>query len=573
MIGESLSAKRISELEKDELVNDIDVFPLTRPLGDIFRTIGGSLSQIRDLLNFKYAVETIDDGLLKTLSGQVFHVWQLPAKKYVTEYLNDNGVAVPTGGEFLNVNAVGNIASSDYFMAPLSSGDVVFSVTDSGGRAALTIDKDSIVEVINLLVSSERVRLKSGGVLGDVVNTLFDSVDTAFAVTDNNGALSLRVRTDGTLEVNKLSIDDNKTFLPDGRTLSEALCQGVAPDKGNFDVQIINGALYSRDMNTQKRYLIKDSDVTSAEIKGDNVVLKVGSDDFYAALPDGKVFKRFPSMRLSCIGDSLTNGFINGVDTDSYPLKLGALLNIPVEKRGWSGRASGDIALRMGATVVKLTVTGNTIPASGAVVVALVDPATGYRSGMLDNYPEGTLAGVTGMLSRSESNVWTFTRKTAGNAVPCPPGSEYLHNGYPTANDGMVITWMGRNNYESMFAEVMRDQQQFTRWITTLNKQQIVIGITNTADEPRGSANYDAILRVNSELAAAYPGRYFDAMRYLIDHGLSDAGITPTAQDLTDISKDIIPSSLRIDNTHFNAVGYQLIANQLYQLIQQLGWK
>lgn len=132
---------------------------------------------------------------------------------------------------------------------------------------------------------------------------------------------------------------------------------------------------------------------------------------------------------------------------------------------------------------------------------------------------------------------------------------------------------MGRNNYESMFAEVMRDQQQFTQWITTLNKQQIVIGITNTADEPRGSANYDAILRVNSELAAAYPGRYFDAMRYLIDHGLSDAGITPTAQDLTDISKDIIPSSLRIDNTHFNAVGYQLIANQLYQLIQQLGWK
>lgn len=137
----------------------------------------------------------------------------------------------------------------------------------------------------------------------------------------------------------------------------------------------------------------------------------------------------------------------------------------------------------------------------------------------------------------------------------------------------MVITWMGRNNYESMFAEVMRDQQQFTQWITTLNKQQIVIGITNTADEPRGSANYDAIRRVNSELAAAYPGRYFDAMRYLIDHGLSDAGITPTAQDLTDISKDIIPSSLRIDNTHFNAVGYQLIANQLYQLIQQLGWK
>ncbi|BEM86486.1 hypothetical protein OHY99_15930 [Serratia marcescens] len=580
-------------------------------------------------------VASINEGLAKTADGEYFSVPQgVESENAFIYYRNNDGIAdvvsALAGEAALQKlrNEIYDLRTSEQVLQPLLAGQQAFAITDSDGKAALTIDENAVVEIFNLLVSAGKVRLKNGGVLADVVNTIFDSgdaafaiadssnayalkidfdgtthivklqlkepssmtfennktlqdylpeeievIDTAFAIVDEKDKYPLRIKNDGTVDIQKLAINEDKTVLSDGRTLADALSQGGEESKGHFDIQLVSGALYARDLNTQKRYLIKDSGVTSAEIESEHVVFKVGSDDFYAALPDGKVFKRFPSMRLSCIGDSLTNGYINGVDTDAYPFKLGALLNIPVEKRGWSGRASGDIALRMGATVVKLTVTGNTIPASGAVVVTLVDPATGYRSGMLDNYPEGTLAGVTGTLSRSESNVWTFTRKTAGSAVPCPPGSEYLHNGYPTANDGMVITWMGRNNYESMFAEVMRDQQQFTQWITTLNKQQIVIGITNTADEPRGSANYDAIRRVNSELAAAYPGRYFDAMRYLIDHGLSDAGITPTAQDLTDISKDIIPSSLRIDNTHFNAVGYQLIANQLYQLIQQLGWK
>ena len=595
--------------------------------------IAGVMSADRPYQNEAEAQHDIDVG--KIPPDAIFNVRSESDMAWVDEYRNHNGVAEKTGKSSPTLSALesllGELQSleeSGRLLFPMARDDYTFAIVDAANRAAIAIDEHAVVEIFNLLISTGKVRLKNGGVLADVVNTIFDSGDaafaitdpdntyalkigfdgsthiarlsisspsemkfdngrtlqdyvnkeisitnTAFAITDENGKSAIAIKNDGTVDVYKLSLNDKKTFLPDGRTLYDALLQGGDRTKDRFDTQITSGALYVRDLNTQKRYLIKDSGVTSAEIEGEHVVFKVGSDDFYAALPDGKVFKRFPSMRLSCIGDSLTNGYINGVDTDAYPFKLGALLNIPVEKRGWSGRASGDIALRMGATVVKLTVIGNTIPASGAVVVTLVDPATGYRSGMLDNYPEGTLAGVTGTLSRSESNVWTFTRKTAGSAVPCPPGSEYLHNGYPTANDGMVITWMGRNNYESMFAEVMRDQQQFTQWITTLNKQQIVIGITNTANEPRGSANYDAILRVNSELAAAYPGRYFDAMRYLIDHGLSDAGITPTAQDLTDISKDIIPSSLRIDNTHFNAVGYQLIANQLYQLIQQLGWK
>ena len=60
--------------------------------------------------------------------------------------------------------------------------------------------------------------------------------------------------------------------------------------------------------------------------------------------------------------------------------------------------------------------------------------------------------------------------------------------------------------------------------------------------------------------------------QYLVEYGLQDAGITPTAQDLIDISNGVVPSSLRADAVHFTADGYTILAQQVYNKLEQLGW-
>jgi hypothetical protein len=69
--------------------------------------------------------------------------------------------------------------------------------------------------------------------------------------------------------------------------------------------------------------------------------------------------------------------------------------------------------------------------------------------------------------------------------------------------------------------------------------------VENGEGEGTGTGAYTNITTINSYLAATYLGHYLDVREYLVQSGLSAAGITPSAQDLTDISNDVPPSDLR----------------------------
>ena len=53
---------------------------------------------------------------------------------------------------------------------------------------------------------------------------------------------------------------------------------------------------------------------------------------------------------------------------------------------------------------------------------------------------------------------------------------------------------------------------------------------------------------------------------------LAEQGIEPTAEDLADIERGEIPSSLRDDEIHGNDIFYRLLAEQVYEKILELGY-
>jgi hypothetical protein len=130
-----------------------------------------------------------------------------------------------------------------------------------------------------------------------------------------------------------------------------------------------------------------------------------------------------------------------------------------------------------------------------------------------------------------------------------------------------TIIWAGRNNY----ASTTQVESDIASMVSSLgeNSHYLILSILNGSGstEWSGTTGYSQITSLNNYLATLYPGHYLDVRSYLIQRGLSDAGIMPSAQDLTDIGHDVPPSDLRYDGIHLNGVGYTLIAQQIANFI------
>src|ERR1035437_2659914 len=131
-----------------------------------------------------------------------------------------------------------------------------------------------------------------------------------------------------------------------------------------------------------------------------------------------------------------------------------------------------------------------------------------------------------------------------------------------------VIIWAGRNNY-SATTTVEADIATMVASLGS-NRHYLIMSVMNGsygANEQIGGTGYNQIQSINTYLAATYPGHYIDIREYIIQYGLIDAGITPTSQDLTDITNDVPPTSLRYDSVHLNAAGYTIVARQVANFI------
>lgn len=270
-------------------------------------------------------------------------------------------------------------------------------------------------------------------------------------------------------------------------------------------------------------------------------------------------------LGVTCWGDSLTAG--NG--GTPYPTVLAGLIPVTVTNRGFSGQTSSEIALRAGGRAVYVTLTGNEIPATVTAVAATVLSTDASWQPSLAMAYAVTLDGIAGTLAKDTSQAWTFTRAEAGSVVPIDPETLAVSTQTVTPLVGQVF-WAGRNNRVS--AEIMRDDKGMVRTAQLLGSPYLVLGVTNGQDEPSGSAGHTNILAINAALSDEFGPNFFDVRGWLIRHGLTTAGITPTAGDATAISEDRIPPSLMSDVHHLNTAGYAAVASRIATLTTSKGW-
>jgi lysophospholipase L1-like esterase len=327
-----------------------------------------------------------------------------------------------------------------------------------------------------------------------------------------------------------------------------------------------NPVLKTMDASKVVRTLTGISNVSGLKIVNGKVVFfgtVQGEANYYWCYPNGTaLYHAVPVRAIMCDGDSLTAS--SGITAPNYawPYLLGIRNNVPVWNGGVPGTKSQQIAFRAGGYTATATVAGGAIPASGAVTLsswtlngdtsAFAQPfypqTDGYSirafiTGSDGNQYEGTLS-VSG-------GVYSFTRTTAGASVPVPSPATITAN-LQGRDEWIHIIRLGQNDgYDQ--TQVMPALAAIVNNLKSLNIRYLIISETGKSTEILGSAAHTTMLNCNAAMQSAYPNEYVELRNYLVSQ------YNPTIpQDVTDHSNDVIPSSLRVDDTHNNNAGYDL---------------
>jgi len=273
---------------------------------------------------------------------------------------------------------------------------------------------------------------------------------------------------------------------------------------------------------------------------------------------------------IICLGDSLTAG--DGGDGTSYPSILQSLitsagLSQAVVNMGISGETSQAIAARFGAIPIivnPFTIPGSTTPVEitiqdfGGMAISLLNMGTANNV----KINPCTINGIDGTLSKTD-NKYYFTRsKTDVQVVINRPVKLITYASQNYRNSNIIVVWIGTNNSSDTVDKIIKIQNLIKEY--ALTDKYLIVGITN---DTRTDCVAD-----NNEMALAHGNKFLDLKTYLINYGLQDAGITATTQDNTDISNGVVPTSLRVDATHYTASGYTVIGNAIYKKLLELGY-
>lgn len=139
--------------------------------------------------------------------------------------------------------------------------------------------------------------------------------------------------------------------------------------------------------------------------------------------------------------------------------------------------------------------------------------------------------------------------------------------------DRITIFWFGHNNIrqfalDAAAAQVRSDMAAAIASLAPGNDDYVVLALVNDAGTaPAGTPEYDAVIRLNRELEAAYPLHFLDIRRFMVEQ--ADPA---TEQGARDRRNDVPATSLRADDIHLNGFGADVLAQRVQALLQQLGW-
>ena len=286
---------------------------------------------------------------------------------------------------------------------------------------------------------------------------------------------------------------------------------------------------------------------------------------------------------VNCWGDSLTRGVgVGSSYSKAFPYVLYGLLDgREVINCGVGGENTINIASRQGGlpNIVKpFTIPSNASKVEvkltniygGSTGILLqggsaLDPTTG-KYVMTAQINPCSINGVEGTLTY-ENGKYYFSRSENGESVIVSRPTPLITYAMKSMRDNINIIWIGTNGGFTTSAELIECVEAMIDYMSPINKKYIVIGIHHLV-----STVAEMFETIEKNMAMHFGRRYINQREYMIEYGLSDAGITPTNEDTAAISQGKIPPSLLYDDVHYNDKGYNIIANLVVERGKELGY-
>ena len=157
-------------------------------------------------------------------------------------------------------------------------------------------------------------------------------------------------------------------------------------------------------------------------------------------------------------------------------------------------------------------------------------------------------------------------RSKKGERIAVDEGTQFKTHGMTDARaDDILVIFAGTNdlpNAQSVNNIISLERQM----LEAANcDKYIIVGLTYASGIPE-------IDKVNEAMSKAFGDHFVDIRKYMLNYGLADAGLEPTSQDIQDIKKGEIPSSLRSDYVHGNKHYHRLLGEQVYRRMVYLGY-
>lgn len=400
-----------------------------------------------------------------------------------------------------------------------------------------------------------------------------------------NGAVGRSQISNGAIDEDHLATDlrnklNTSPVLADG-SVSESKLDSAVRAKLNADVA--DGSI-----TTAK---LADGAVTVPKLHGAGQPDGLATLNSDARLPENQLPLRLSSEDLDArYGRSGPDIVIWGDSMSAPASGFGDQLKQTTTATIYNGAVGGEtstgIAARVGVRPYRLSAVGGFIPPQGSVEVTIISPSEwpllqgSGVSGPQGNHAAftGSLAGVNGTFSLTKAgqqwihdagDKYYFTRTLSGEVTPCVAQPWLPEFGAARRGD-IHILCVGTNRGDRRDV-TMSDIGAIMRYRRSQDDAYLVLSPFNGAGVGIGTSGYADKIALRDRLSAAYGARFRDVRGWLVSDGLSEAGIEPTAQDQTDIANDIVPTSLRTDSTHLNAVGKLLMANYVGRSLLDLG--
>ena len=258
-------------------------------------------------------------------------------------------------------------------------------------------------------------------------------------------------------------------------------------------------------------------------------------------------------------------------------------ISIPVVNMG-AGEEDVNTILGRSGVVPYIVSSEFTIPAdtqsveinftsqNGKAVTPLTDGGAGVNNVSIDGI-EGVLSIDPDSYKRLNLNRYYFTRCEAGEEKTVAVGTPIKTAASDEYLDYIHVICIGTYGGYSSTDELVQLTKELASRQTANKDRYIVIGLCSS----NGFWNYGSAVNldvVDTAMSQAFGEHYINVRKYLCTDGLSDAGITPTDNDVSNMQRGIVPESLRSPrgDAELSGKAYMLIGKLVYDRMEKLGY-